>query len=353
MNIPSIYEVLDFEPRERGLSVLADVTVGMVLADPAKQQELEDLREAFREELFSLGAHESLIDVYWDSLMSQRADDVRWRDLLLQVGSEISESRRAIVMADLCLDANTVDIEDLTNGLAARRLNAVLDILDVPFASQDVQSFHVSMTENLATLKSNWVHEAGAIGATVAGGFASGWFLVPSINSATQKGVEYAMGHVQKADPFDAAVADLLACAVAADASPGGEDDFFAIANHMRDLALLSTKEFSKHREISANVYTGNSAEADRHRRVLNGALQVLEEVHPCGDRLVVLEDVTGMPLSAARSLLEAEGFEVVVQSGDRIVFNEHNWIVQEQLGTAGPGEPVKPGTVVILKVFK
>ncbi|WP_276656782.1 PASTA domain-containing protein [Thauera aminoaromatica] len=353
MNVPSIYEVLDFEPQERGLSLLADVTIGMVLADPSKQRELEELRKAFYEELKSLGAHESLIEVYWESVMSQRADDVRWRDLLLEVGSDIRESRRAIVMADLCLEANTVDYEDLTNGPAARRLNAILDILDVPFASQDVQGFHLSMTENLATLKSNWVHEAGAFGASVAGGFASGFFLVPSINTATQKGVEFAMGHVQKADPFDVAVADLLACAVAADASSGGDEDFFAIVSRMRDLALDSSKEFGRHREISANVYTGSSAEADRHRRVLNGALQVLEEVHPSGDRMVVLEDVAGMPLSAARSLLEAEGFQVVVQSGDRVVFNEHNWIVQKQVGAGKPGELVTPGTEVILTVRK
>ena len=95
-----------------------------------------------------------------------------------------------IVMADLCLDTMTADIEDLATGIGARRLNAVLALLDVPFCSSDVQSFHFSMTENLASLKSNWVHEAGAFGASMAGGFASGFFVFPSFVSAPQKGVE-------------------------------------------------------------------------------------------------------------------------------------------------------------------
>jgi len=352
VDIPSVYEVLDFTSSEKCLSILADISIGMAIVDDPRTPELDETRDEFIEEVVALGLREQFARTYWSSLAAP-SDGPSWRDLLVKVARDVSASRRGIVMADLCLDTMTADIEDLATGIGARRLNAVLDLLDVPFCSSDVQSFHFSMTENLASLKSNWVHEAGAFGASMAGGFASGFFVIPSIVTATQKGVGYLMEHVQKADPFDVAVAHLLSCAVAADESRQGEQDFIVISNAIRDLALQASRDFGQHRERSANLYMGDAAQYDRHRRVLNGAVRVLEQLNPSDVTSVLLEDVTGMPLSAARSLLEAEGFRVVVESGDRFVMNEHNWVVTKEIGTGEPGTQVTPGGTVTLRVAK
>lgn len=351
MEVPGICDVLEFTSSEECLSLAADVAVGLAVVEDPNCSEVRQVHDLFAERLTGLGARGDVLETYWDSLAEQSPNDVRWRDLLLKLACGIPEARRAIVMADLCLESSTVDFDDLTCGLGARRLNAVLDIVGVPFCSSDVQSYHLAMADNLATLKANRVHEAGAYSAAVAGGFAGGFFMMPFVNSTTQKGIGYFMDQVQSLDPFSLSVSALLVDAVAAAEADGGESDFALISEAIRSMALKASREFAQHRRLSGNLYTGDAAQADRHRRVLNGAIRVLDEIHPRDDGMVVLEDVVGMPLSAARTLLESEGLVVTVNSGDRMVMNENNWVVTAQSGAVGKDR--KLGTPVLLNVAK
>lgn len=350
MEIPSIWETVETSEQERLLSAAADLCLGLAVYEGFKPEAETEIRESMRT-MFSAAGFECVVaDRLLDSLMTQ--GDRAWTDMLHDVASGVPEHRRALVMADLCLESNSLDHNEMVSGTGCRRLNAVLDLLDMPFAGADVQDYYAALAMNLASMKTNYLHNAAVGTAAVAGGFASGFFFIPSINTATQKGIEFFADEITKTDECSLATAHLMACAAAACEYPEGEADARRVRDTLQDLAGRANEAFSRARQRSANVYTGDGAYADRQRRVLNAALAVINEMLGDADESVPVPDLTRMTLSAAEDLLSGMGLEALpVDPLNRWIMNKTNWYVSKQSPEAGSHRSI--GSPVTLTVDK
>ena len=173
---------------------------------------------------------------------------------------------------------------------------------------------------------------------------------MPFIGSATVRGVEYFLGDVTKADACSIKSAHLLACAVAANQYEDGSPDVVLVRDYLERLAVKAAQEFAFGRSHSANIYTGDTAHADRHRKVVTAAFSVAQEL--VSPEKVTVPDVVGMPYSAAHDLLVAAGIEVYgTASNDRSIMNKNNWVVSEQRTL--PGREIARGKTVTLEVRK
>ena len=253
-------------------------------------------------------------------------------------------------MADLCIDSSYIADDALVTGVGSRRLNGILDLLSLPFCAADVQDYFSTVAENLASMKLNNVHQTAAMTASITGGAVGGFLLIPGLGTATVKGAERFLGDVTQVDKCSWSCAHLLACAMAASRYADGSKDVWALADALEGLAVKAAQEFAFGRSHSANIYTGDTAHADRHRKIVTAAFSVAQEL--VAPETVTMPDVVGMPFSAAHDLLVAVGVEVCgTASNDRSIMNKNNWVVSKQRSL--PGVESARGKTVTLEVRK
>lgn len=339
VDIPSIHNVISTSQREGLLSMTADVSIVWAIVDDPDPQAVGELRDAFVGAWKEMSGETQKAEDFWESVSRREPKDRRWHDLLLEVSEPVDQHRQAVILADLCVDSAYADDSELVSGPGARRLNAVLDLLEMPFAASDVQDFYAAMGSGLAEMKTNYVHDAATYGAAFAGGFAGGWFGMPFIRSGTLKGVSFFADEITKTDDCSLGTAALLTCALAATEFPGGDADVELVRTEIRRLAEAANHSFARHRAQSMNVYTGDAAQADRHRRILNAALGIVNEIAGSEPSRQAVPNLFGMTLSAARDLLNNMGITVTEEDAlnqNRWVMNATNWRVVGQEPAAG-----------------
>ncbi|MGQ0623223.1 MAG: hypothetical protein ACT4PP_00970 [Sporichthyaceae bacterium] len=85
--------------------------------------------------------------------LTSGADPRPWHGALLDSFEEVSATRRAMLLADLCLHHPHVEAAALVSGAVLRRLDLVLDLGQCPFAAHDVQTRFAAIAQDLGEAK--------------------------------------------------------------------------------------------------------------------------------------------------------------------------------------------------------
>lgn len=265
MEIPAIYSVLEATPRENLFSVAADASVGRAVhgeppEDMSKEQQAgeQELKEEFLKLVETAGITTGDGLAFWESVSADNAFDQRWRDLLRSFAESLPPHRIAIWLADLSLDCKLVS--DLVSGPGARRMNAILDLFDVPFCASDVQDYYSTVATNLASAKVNRVQTAAGVSAAGVGGFTGGFLFMPFIGTATQRGVDFFFDEISKTDDCSLAVSSLLSCAVAADCYPKEQAMWRSSETRSRSLRFTQTRGSPASGPFGERLHGGHSA---------------------------------------------------------------------------------------------
>jgi hypothetical protein len=173
--------------------------------------------------------------------------------------------------------AFSVDEEDgeYIGGTVVRRFDAMLDIACVPFSFGEVQDLYLGTSAELAAAKPAWLLRHVPTLAGAAGGFAGGWFGIPTAGVYAAKGSGWLLDQFSKADDNVRAIARLVvdAAAIAVDATP----DNLSIVDRIVDyLSGLQRKE-----QIQAVLHPsgGNAAEHEQQARILKAAITAVTAV--------------------------------------------------------------------------
>lgn len=290
-----------------------------------------------------------------DFLSSLRDNTTEWRHAFEDVSATLRKAagRTDLLALELCTHSPLIDAGELGASPAVRRLNAILDYLDVDFSASDAQMAFVSCLEELDPVGAEFVSQDMVRAAEWAANALS--IAHPLIGGAASIGVGLLGGRDKESSSSDEPVegAPELARLIASCRHALAESDVAAVAASARSLiatALVDTssrlaKDVERVRLGQGSVSASTLRERERRHAMLVNALELLSAFDEDGGVAldVTIPDVVGMRLSDASRTLAAFGaqmaaFDCLQPTGSpRMIWSEANWrIVTQERGSTG-----------------
>lgn len=159
MQIGTTWDVLALTPAERLLGGMVEMAVLAAAPGGAERLGAAPVRKAARK--LAPEGQEELVEAFVESLRAGSRKDDRWRQELAAGMEGVAESRLRTILADLCVESGLVrDIRSAT-GPVVRRLDAICDLAQVPFAVADVRAAYAALAADLAAASGDTAFAAG------------------------------------------------------------------------------------------------------------------------------------------------------------------------------------------------
>ncbi len=220
VDIAQPQDVIKPTPAETLVAILAELAVAYVDRHAREHEIVVSAVDHCRELLAdnaSLGGIDLKLDDFLGALTGREgslADG--WRQDFRHACEALPPGRLRLWLADNCLASSLLEESALTGGIFMRRLDALLDVAEVPFCAADVQALFAELATDLAEAKVTWAH-AGAVGAaSLAAGAIGGFFMIPGTGFATRTGTSYFLDRLSRVDDVAEGCARLLTGAYAA-----------------------------------------------------------------------------------------------------------------------------------------
>ena len=257
-----------------------------------------------------------------------------WPDMLGELVAPLDRIDIAVLGASLATTNPILQAETLTYGPVQRRLDAVLDVLDVQFSASDVQGTQESTKATLAEVQLPALLQ----GATLAVAFVGGAHGVLSAGRHAERGASWWASRTQLPTMLLDELASGLTQAMAA-LTASTEDLAKIVALDGRWLA-----ELQRQQDVVAERRRGDSGAlkaAGRQVQAITDAIRILRDTVPDGTLTFDQEmpDVIGHRLSDAKSLLALHGITPNSKDGTssgRWIASDSNWRVTAQSPAAG-----------------
>ncbi len=344
-DLKSPHDLFPQTDAERALEIFAELAVLAALT-------ADDARELFQDVAIELGAETSplapgfsaRVDGFSQALAM---NSMEWRQHLVHLAQAVPAPRRRVWLADNCMNSRFLESELLTGDAVMRRLDAVLDLADVPFCALDVQASMGTLAEDLASAKVTTSMRAGATAATAVLGFVGGWFGHVTAGAQAERGADYVFKRFGNVDPLAEQAARLVVVARAASASGDEQapDEVAQIWRYLYGEAVSVNREHARLRQLPSGP-----GDLTRRSRIIEAAEQDARQLLRDPDEVVAAEplpDTVGMSQLSASHLLETINVKVDTYDdtgAKRWQVNTEAWRVTKQ---------VPSGRSVVLHVRK
>ncbi len=320
---------LELELSEAAVLLLgAAALVPMAVADP------DDINDPGRQQVL-----ESLASQDADShqvLVALGPTDRTWQDQLSRLAQDVPRSEVDAAGACLAVHNPALAWSALCSGPVQRRIDAALDVLEVPFSANDAQATASEQAAALAEV------ELPALwgGASLVAAFVGGVHGVPGAGGLSQRGMLWWLGR-QEAD--EALLERLAAALLQCRAFAGGEPESWSA---IQELNARWLQELEREQRtlggLKANTGHGPTAAVQKGVQVRQSAACALQEMFSDAERGLThqMPDVIGHCLSDAKRLLALNDIKVTdrdaAPGSSRWIASADNWRVSEQHPAAG-----------------
>ncbi len=353
---PSIFSLSDYlglEPQEGQVLRLGHAAVAASTVEPAARPHHRAIGDLIRQAAQNTHEQSCTPDDVAAFGQSLTAGDARWRQLLYDWTVTMHPARRVLLALELSTGNPILGEAALAGGVAQRRLDAVLDILDVPFSCTDAQGVFGQVANDLAWTATPTGGKAAVYGAGGVTSLVSGYLGVGGKPGSwvNQHGMDYFVDRSRKRPATDMLARLALACDLAIIDQPGGRKEVRTLVLRLINMANRLSAEIGRDPE--------NRSESMGRLRPIRGAIEMLtttlgESIASVGN--IAVPDLSGQRLSDAVETLEALGLNVLYEDQGkadgtrRTVMTKRNWrVVNQQVFPAASSNDVPTVRLIVL----